>query len=1224
MARTEYGTTWWGKQWLSALSNIDYENRIPRGKSYANTGKVLSVKIDPARRVIKARVKGHYDPYYRVRIKLPSFSENQVKKLIKQIANSPLVLVKLASRQLDPKVLNICEKLGIHLFPTSWHDLEMECSCPDYAVPCKHIAAVMYVLSKEIDSNPFILFTLRGIDLIKELEKEGIHIKRAKKAELPSWQNLLTRQNPIEQAQKTDAFDVSTPEGRASWLENLNKLTFAKFNFDPESILKVLPEKPAGYIHGDLRALTGKVMREAGKIADQQIRNISERTAPTFSGEHEMICVNTWGQTRVSEALSWQEYDLGKKGLVQRYVGAKREDGTQVYYHEMFSGFLNHKRLSSTPETIEALYDAWMIASKLVAAGAIVPTIYQPVPECFAVKWVPAVSEQMIGELVGRLGFLLKGLDPKEFEILKAPEAVDNQVLGEIVLGGFIQSYIEKAFSTLIGTGKDIYEQAALFGGEFIDVEDDPEASASRLRLTDWLSSLTIAREELRPVLTIKDLIADENKAETTKEAFERSISIELGFNLEQSKGRQKSLDYFTFKDFMTKEELGQYKFDAMKISSKLSDHCPELYALLRDTRAQTQLTMEELTPLVFDSLPALSLLGVSLVLPKSLQTLLKPAVKLELELPEEWEESTGLLGLASLLDFDWKMAVGNRKISQQEESELFKQAGKIVRFHDEFLFVDPVQIAQIKKKLAGKNTELNTMGLIRAILSGHTEDSDVVLGESVKKALAKLFKDSEAPLPATINAKLRDYQERGYRWMLRNMKIGVGSILADDMGLGKTLQVLSVLESMRSRDEFKNRPALVVVPTTLLTNWIREAQKFTPQLKILPFYGPQRVFQEDADVILTTYGTLRRAPEIKKKEFKLLVLDEAQAIKNHKTSTWKTVRGLKADHCIAMSGTPVENRLLEYWAIMEAANPGLLGVERKFKKEYADPIEVSHNQAVADQFKRLTEPFILRRLKSDKSIIKDLPDKIVKDDYCVLTPEQAALYQETVDKNLALINEGMDRFERSALVIQMIMQLKQICNAPIQFEKSSPFKGPEYSGKMERLFAILDDLFEADKKVLIFTQFRQMGHLLEQWLKERYGEEPQFIHGGLSVKQRQELVDSFQNDRSRRMMILSLKAAGTGLNLTAASAVIHFDLWWNPAVENQATDRAYRIGQKKNVTVYRFITANSFEEKINTLIESKKALAEMTVATGEHWITELDNKQLEEIFTLSENLSAQ
>ena len=195
-----------------------------------------------------------------------------------------------------------------------------------------------------------------------------------------------------------------------------------------------------------------------------------------------------------------------------------------------------------------------MIASKLVAAGAIVPTIYQPVPECFAVKWVPAVSEQMIGELVGRLGFLLKGLDPKEFEILKAPEAVDNQVLGEIVLGGFIQSYIEKAFSTLIGTGKDIYEQAALFGGEFIDVEDDPEASASRLRLTDWLSSLTIAREELRPVLTIKDLIADENKAETTKEAFERSISIELGFNLEQSKGRQKSLDYFTFKDFMTKK----------------------------------------------------------------------------------------------------------------------------------------------------------------------------------------------------------------------------------------------------------------------------------------------------------------------------------------------------------------------------------------------------------------------------------------------------------------------------------------------------------------------------------------------------------------------------------------------------------------------------------------------------------------------------------------------
>lgn len=458
---------------------------------------------------------------------------------------------------------------------------------------------------------------------------------------------------------------------------------------------------------------------------------------------------------------------------------------------------------------------------------------------------------------------------------------------------------------------------------------------------------------------------------------------------------------------------------------------------------------------------------------------------------------------------------------------------------------------------------------------------------------------------------------------MLRNIQIGVGSILADDMGLGKTLQVLSVLESMRTRKEFDSKPALIIVPTTLLTNWMREAAKFTPDLQIVPFYGPNRNLSVDgADAYLTTYGTIRREDAFKKKDFKLVILDEAQAVKNHKTSTWKCVKALKTEHRIAMSGTPVENRLLEYWSIMETANPGLLGTEKKFKKEYADPIEVTKDKVVADQFKKLTEPFILRRLKSDKSIIRDLPEKIVKEEYCVLTPEQAALYQATVDKNLAKLNAGLGQLERAAIVIQMILQLKQICNAPIQFEKNSPFKGPEYSGKMQQLFGILDELFEADRKVLIFTQFRQMGTLLQKWLEEKYGKKPHFIHGGLPVRERQELVDSFQNDRREKIMILSLKAAGTGLNLTAASAVIHYDLWWNPAVENQATDRAFRIGQKQNVTVYRFITANSFEEKINDMLESKKALAEMTVATGEHWITELDNKQLQEIFTLSKQLS--
>lgn len=363
IARTEYGTTWCGHQWLEALDSIDYENRILRGKTYANTGRVLSFKLDEEKRLIKARVERNYDPYYRVKISLPPITKNQIRSLIKRISRSPLVLAKLSNRQLDPEVLSICESLDIRLFPKSWKDLDASCSCPDYAVPCKHISAVIYIMSGEIDANLFVLFSLRGIDLIKELEKFGVSIRRAKKAEMPSRESILNKQNYLASDDPLPSFDVSTPEGRADWLKNLSELNFVRVPFDPDSILKVLSEKPAGYIQGDLRALTGKVLSRASKLAKAQINNISERTAPEFHGEHEMICINSWGQTRVNPEVSWKEFELPSGDLKNRSVGQKRPDGSEIFYHEIFSGYMNSKRLSSSPEAIEALYDAWMIAA---------------------------------------------------------------------------------------------------------------------------------------------------------------------------------------------------------------------------------------------------------------------------------------------------------------------------------------------------------------------------------------------------------------------------------------------------------------------------------------------------------------------------------------------------------------------------------------------------------------------------------------------------------------------------------------------------------------------------------------------------------------------------------------------------------------------------------------------------------------------------------------------
>ena len=409
-------------------------------------------------------------------------------------------------------------------------------------------------------------------------------------------------------------------------------------------------------------------------------------------------------------------------------------------------------------------------------------------------------------------------------------------------------------------------------------------------------------------------------------------------------------------------------------------------------------------------------------------------------------------------------------------------------------------------------------------------------------------------------------------------------------------------------------------MPTTLLANWKREIARFAPNLTVSLFYGPKRDLAEaTGDVVLTTYGSLRGSmKELEHKHFRLIVIDEALAIKNYKTAAFRHVRELKTEGFIAMSGTPVENGLMEFWSIMEASNPGILGSSSSFRQDYVYPIENDHDAVTADRFKRITAPFMMRRLKTDKSIIDDLPEKVSIDEYCTLTKEQVALYNEVVKRSMRLVEASKDTFMRHSLVLQMIMQLKQICNSPALFEPAGGFEDPRLSGKMCRLFDILEEMQAAGRKVLVFTQFAQMGMLLQEWIANETGRRPQFIHGGLKPNARQTMVDRFQNRRDENVMVLTLKAAGSGLNLTAASVVIHYDLWWNAAVETQATDRAYRIGQQSTVNVYRFISANTFEEKINQIIEEKKRLTEMTVATGESWIGDLSNEELAHVFNMA------
>jgi SNF2 family DNA or RNA helicase len=577
---------------------------------------------------------------------------------------------------------------------------------------------------------------------------------------------------------------------------------------------------------------------------------------------------------------------------------------------------------------------------------------------------------------------------------------------------------------------------------------------------------------------------------------------------------------------------------------------------------------------------------------------------------------SGGYVNFADLLTFDWQIALGDSTISTKEFLKMVKKLRGIVKINGEYVLIDEKELQNILRKIENP-PNISTSDLLKASLSEDYQGAKVTLDKKVREMIRTLTENEAVALPQNLKATLRPYQERGYAWMYKNTQVGFGSLLADDMGLGKTLQVISLLLKFKEEKRLDKKKALVVVPTTLLGNWEREIQKFAPDLNAWVYHGPKRSLElQENEVILTSYGVARSDEKILNKvKWGFLIIDEAQNIKNTQTAQTKAIKKIKSDVRIAMSGTPVENRLSEYWSIFDFTNKGYLDSLKRFKDEFIEPIEKERSQEHLDRFQKVTAPFILRRVKSDKSIIQDLPDKIETDQICTLTAEQSALYQNIVNLSLEEIQKE-DGMSRRGLIFQMMTALKQICNHPNQYLKKKEID-PELSGKTQLLISLLDSIYENDEKTLIFTQYKEMGDLLAKLIEERYHQAPLWLHGGTSRKKRDEMVQDFQTQSHIKIMLLSLKAGGTGLNLTAANNVIHYDLWWNPAVENQATDRAYRIGQKKNVMVYRMITQGTFEENINGMIKAKKELADLTVNTGENWVTEMSNEDLKDIFGL-------
>lgn len=657
----------------------------------------------------------------------------------------------------------------------------------------------------------------------------------------------------------------------------------------------------------------------------------------------------------------------------------------------------------------------------------------------------------------------------------------------------------------------------------------------------------------------------------------------------------------------------------------------PMLRELPRDPRGMDFLLP---TPVVQDLVAhgahELRSAGVHLLLPRAWR-IVAPSMRLQVQSPAATETEVGLSGLVA---YRWELALGDMVLTPDEMSRLVQSKSDLVRLRGQWVQADRRSLAAAAIYLDGRTDE--RLGSLTALLAEiaasevrNVPIEDVTATGWVAELLDATRSADPVEPPAGLKAQLRPYQLRGLSWLATMNRLGCGAILADDMGLGKTVQVLALLlhERESAAADSLPGPTLLVCPMSVVGNWQREAERFTPGLRVLVHHGATRrsgteldAAVADSDLVITTYALLARDVEqLARQPWRRIVLDEAQHIKNANTRQARAARALPAPHRLALTGTPVENRLEELRSILDFAAPSLLGKASQFHARFAIPIERERDENAITRLRTVTAPFVLRRVKTDPAVISDLPDKIEMTVRANLTVEQAALYQAVVDDMVAKLKDAQGMSRRGA-VLGALTRLKQVCNHPAHFlgDGSGVLRrGRHRSGKLGLVEDVLESVLADGERALLFTQFREFGDLLVPYLTERFGTQIPFLHGGVSKKRRDNMVEQFQSADGPPLMLLSLKAGGTGLNLTAANHVVHLDRWWNPAVENQATDRAFRIGQRRDVQVRKLVCVDTIEERIDDMISGKRELANLTVGTGENWITELSTEEIGDLFAL-------
>ena len=1048
---------------------------------------------------------------------------------------------------------------NINLFPNTWQHIQAECNCQDWGRPCEHISALYYKLSVEIDKNPFFSFSLKGINMVSEFA-------------------LKTYTKTIEYPLRLDYSEHETNKFEKS-IELFHIEDMSSF------ITSLLPKAPL-FDQIDYQKVITEFYAHSSKVASQILFcEIEEKDKQLLS----RIFQESKIRFVAAEDIYYSFFVIENPILSDELIFRSCENYGFNHYHEnaatisalqLVKLFLSFEQKYLTPAQNFLYYFSRMCYLFTTANSFVPDVLLMKNQKSFQIIYKPLLIIKTVAKQIEQVTKLL--CFPTQFKnrSLSAHSSIvfmTTSVLTSYAVElKFAQKRFKKSPSKL---------SLAFFSGEIFEIETFEEQNIAKA-IDMYFGVFDLAQTKVKLQLIV---------SKTHEDYY-------LNFYIYKD-GRR-----LPFKQAL--KTFPEEKQMLLTFISFLSSYLSGSKQLIDQT--SITLSFQQLEELILQSSPLLKSLGIELIFPKEVEEIITP--RLILSAQGDKKTAKSYLSLTNLLSYKWEIALGDVTLSKEEFEKLVEEGKKIVRFKGKLVHLPENECKKLAKQMEQKN-KVTPFDIIQAALN-----DELIADSNTKKLIKNFLSTKKYPIPPNLVSTLRDYQVRGYQWLTSNVSCEFGVILADDMGLGKTIQTIAMLSYMKSKGKLK-MPALLIVPTTLVTNWEHEINRFANDLTYEVYYGSSRSLNPKCNIIITTYQiALRDIEEFRKLKFSFIIADEAQKIKNSESKTTKAIKSLNCPRRIALSGTPLENNLSELWSLFDFILPGYLRNLKYFRKEFANKIEIERDKEAIEKLNKLTSPFILRRLKTDKSIIQDLPEKVVQDEFATMTKKQAALYQSVLNETLEkLENIDEEAIERKGLIFKLLTSLKQICNHPSNFDKTDQCN-PKLSGKSQLLLTLLENIVERGEKVLIFTQYTEMGKILEAMIEKHIFIKPLFLHGGIIKQKRDEMVKAFQKGGNHAIFILSLKSGGVGLNLTQANHVIHYDLWYNPAVEQQATDRAFRIGQRKDVFVHRLITKESFEERINEMIHAKKELCELSVAAGEQWISNMDNKQLREVFELRGN----